>query len=142
MPTHESPPPSIRGFNPTTQSRAASPDTRPDTPRASVQLPSSRSSIRWGLNGGDKGAKKHVTIQEPKEKGTAWYAGFGAGKIVKHRWFAWIGPKLKWKFLQPVIRCSVAVSYLYNMCRLISGMDRVDHSAHTSQPEGSRTGGL
>ena len=107
MPTHESPPPSIRGFNPTPRSRAPSPTSRPETP--SARLPSSRSSLRWGLNG-DNAAKKHVTIQEPKEKGAAWFAGFGAARILKHRWFAWIGPKIKWKFLKPVIRCSIAVS--------------------------------
>jgi hypothetical protein len=113
MPTHESPPPSIRGFNPTSRSRAPSPTSRPDTP--SAHLPSSRSSIRWGILGGDKASKKHVTIQEPNDKGTAWYAGFGAARILGHRWFAWIGPKIKWKFLKPVIRCSIAVSHRYKV---------------------------
>lgn len=141
MPTHESPPPSIRGFRPTTRSRATTPVSRPDTPRASVQQPSDSSS-RWGLDGSREDTQKHVNFEVPKEKGTAWYAGFGAAKILEHRWFGWIRPKLKWTFLQPVIRCSVAVSFEYKSCVLMSGMDWMDHSAYTSKSEGSRTSGL
>lgn len=113
--THESPPPSIRGFRPTTRSRATTPVSRPETPRPSVQLPSGSSS-RWGLDGSRDDTQKHVNFDVPKEKGTAWYAGFGAAKVLEHRWFAWIKPKLNWTFLQPVIRCSVAVSSQYKAC--------------------------
>ena len=32
--------------------------------------------------------------------------------VLKHHWFAWIPPKLKYKHLKPVIRCSIAVSWI------------------------------
>jgi hypothetical protein len=31
-------------------------------------------------------------------------------KIIAHRWFAWITPKLNWQSCKPVIRCALAVS--------------------------------
>lgn len=31
-------------------------------------------------------------------------------KILGHRWFGWIGPRLTWGKLKPVIRCAIAVS--------------------------------
>lgn len=105
MPTHESPPPSIRGIIPEGPSRAPTPVSGAQTPRPSA-LHSSRSSSRWALDN----PKKEVTFK--KEKGTAWYAGFGAARVLEHRWFSWIKPKLKWKFLKPVVRCAIAVSLL------------------------------
>ncbi|KIR40091.1 hypothetical protein I307_04809 [Cryptococcus deuterogattii 99/473] len=35
-------------------------------------------------------------------------AGLRLKKILGHRWFCWIGPKLTWGKLKPVIRCAIA----------------------------------
>lgn len=32
-------------------------------------------------------------------------------RILHHRWFSWIQPRLRWPFFKPVIRCAVAVSH-------------------------------
>jgi hypothetical protein len=140
MPIHESPPPSIRGFGPTPPSGASTPRPRPVTPRGS-QEDLSGSCGRSAFHGLHDGPQKHVRIEEPKERGTAWYAGFGLGRILRHRWFAWIAPKLKWKLLQPVIRCSIAVSPS-DRPELTQGMDRMDHSAYSSKSTSSGTSSL
>ena len=124
MPVHTEPPPRIELSTFTSPRPGANVDDTPlPSPAASAsgsassheEAPSSGSRSRSERHAAPKASVKLVVPDEHGGKSSGWSglreaASKALGLVTGHRWFSWVGPKLHWTPLKPVIRCATVVS--------------------------------